>query len=55
MPRSSIGDPYFVMVVCLALLVSGVTAIFIVPAPYLLVYGRPKPHTAETSSMEPAQ
>jgi len=55
MPRFSIGNPYFVMLVCLALLVSGVKSIFIVPAAYLLVYGRPKPHTAETSSMEPAQ
>jgi hypothetical protein len=36
------------------LLVIGVT-IFIVPAIDLLVYGRRKPQTAETSSMEPAE
>ena len=52
MPRFSISN--FVIVVCLVLLLIGVT-IFMVPAAYPLVYGQPKPQTAETSSMEPVE
>lgn len=45
MSRFSILKPYFIVVICLALMVIGVTSlvsmtIFIVPATCLLVYGK---------------